>query len=169
MTLSFSGKLTVSPFKGQVFLCDTRFPVIATEDDFAGYAEMSRATWAPVLMSFPQKSLFLSRILSSVDATVGPHLDRIVMNCRVPGRRLPVESMDEKLFLVVDLEPEINELVKTDDSVLAIYEGLVRFPLEEGDNDIVVTWHNCRGPDPEGDFAALSDALIKLGFVPVDQ
>ena len=164
MKLLFEGQLSQSPFKGEYFLSDIRPRTLETEADFVSYRALARPTWAPVLMSFPQKGRFLSSILTCMLNTVWDDVDRLLMVCRVPGIRMPLELGQDKILQVVELAPEVERLSALGESFLAMDEGFVRHPLETGNNELRLQWHGARAHDAAEKFAALCNALRSLGL-----
>lgn len=165
MNVVFAGRLLTSPFLGEIYLSNIRPYQLVTEDDFIAYTSLARASWAPVLMSFGQKSEFLNRIVEHVVDAVGQHNCRILLNCRVPGIRMPMALGKGNVFQVVDLSPEITRLTRAGESFVSIYEGFVRHPLEIGHNELLVEWHNCPDAAAVSRFRELSFCFFSMGFV----
>lgn len=163
--LVFHGRLLDSPFEGELFLSDIRPGTLETEMDFVAYAQLARPNWAPVWMSFPQKCRFLGSIVQHIVDTVWDDIDLLLMICRVPGIRMPLELGQEKIFQVVELEPEIERLAALGQSFLSMDEGFVRHPMEIGNNDLRLQWHLPRGAQAVPHFERLCERLRALGLV----
>lgn len=164
MTLQFRAQMHTSPFKGQVFPSEMRQPILQNEADFVGFAQMARKEWAPILMSFPQKYQFLGQVFEHIWACLDPHIERVLLNSRVPGMRMPLILGEERVFQIIDLEAAVNQLLPSGQSFLSVFEGFVRHPLEVGNNEIVLTWHNPQCADAATRFQELSERLLKLGL-----
>ncbi|MGA2286884.1 hypothetical protein [Bradyrhizobium sp.] len=138
--------------------------MLTSEADFTAMALMARAEWAPVLLSFAQRHDLMRRIFQTIDAVLGDTLQRILLHSRVPaGGRMPAILARETVFIVSELECEIARLLSAGLSFLSIHEGFVRHPLEVGNNEVEIAWHN----PPEGGaarFNLLTSELNKLGF-----
>jgi hypothetical protein len=164
MTLSFRSRLLSSPFLPGVISANLQPSVLQSEADFAAHAAFARTTWVPVLLSFPQKHALFKDIVTAVWRHLGDSIDLMVMNCRVPaGGRMPAALGEERIFLVADLQPEINRLTRVGCSFVAIREGFVRHPMEEGDNGLDLDWH-LPPKDAAQRFSPLTSELLALGL-----
>lgn len=166
--LTFEGQLASTPSPGEFFLSNIRPRELATDHDFASYRALARADWAPVQMSFPQKCRYLEQIVGCIRETVWTDVDWRLMNCRVPGIRMPVSLGEEKILQVVELEPETQRLRALGYSFLAMKEGFVRHPSEVGDNRLRLDWHLPRRAGAVAAFEDLCRRLRALGLTPAD-
>lgn len=168
MNLVFEGALQASPFQGELFHSSFRQLELFTEADFVAYHEMARNRWAPVWMSFVQKSRFMVDIYQCLAETVWNDIDHMVMVARVPSVRMPLELGQEKILQVVELQSEIDRLNKLGESFLSMYEGFVRHPLESGNNDVRLEWHQPRGEQAASKFDLLTQRLRAMGLKPAE-
>ena len=81
-----------------------------------------------------------------------------------PAFACPIELGQEKVFQLVDPQPEIDRLNGAGESFVSIYEGFVRHPLEIGSNDLMLEWHNCHGSGAVCQFNDLSRRLRSIGL-----
>lgn len=168
MNLVFEGALQASPFQGELFHSSFRQLELFTEADFVAYHELARNRWAPVWMSFAQKSRFMTELYQRLVETVWDDIDRMVMVARVPSVRMPVELGQEKILQVVELQPEIDRLDEMGESFLSLYEGFVRHPLEIGNNEVRLEWHRPRGEQAASKFDLLTQRLCAMGLKPAE-
>lgn len=82
---------------------------------------------------------------------------------------MPVELGQDKVFQVVELQPEVDRLVWAGESFLAVYEGFVRHPLEQGNNELLVEWHNHCCDHAQAKFGELSNRLRLMGLADYKQ
>lgn len=167
MTMVFQAQMRHSPYKGQVFPSEMRQPILQGETDFLGFTAMARREWAPILMSFPQKYDFLGKVFEHIWASLDTQIERVILNSRVPGMRMPVDLGQERVFQVLDLAPEVARLQSTGQSFLTVFEGFVRHPLEIGNNELTITWYNPPSDevaDAKGRFAQLAEKLLAMGL-----
>ncbi|MBV8753545.1 MAG: hypothetical protein JO309_01555 [Pseudonocardiales bacterium] len=167
MTLSFEAQLTSAPYAGTIIPSNRHPAVLDSEDDFAAAAQFARRSWAPVLMSFAQRHAFMARVFEKIRTVLADRIRRVVLHGRVPhGERMPPELASEGVFIVTELQPEVIRLTQTGESFLTFYEGFVRHPMEIGNNDVRIEWHNFPEDGPAR-FAALGDELLALGLTKV--
>lgn len=160
--LQFQTTLHRSPFPDEIVSADLTPPQIASEDDFACYAAFARPDWAPVLLSFEQKYRFMDAVLEIVDRHLDEHYHTLVMTCRVPGTmRFPKRFNDPRIIKVSSIRAELDVLLPTGLPVLAMHEGFVRHPMEQGSNEFQLSLHNPR-PGAENAFNECSVALGSL-------
>lgn len=164
MNLCFEGQLQASPYQDELFKSTFRQLELFTEADFVAYHEMARSRWAPVWMSFQQKSRFMTAIYQQLVETVWDDIDRLIMVARVPSVRMPLELGQEKILQVVDMESEIQRLDALGESFLSLYDGFVRHPLESGNNELRLQWHHPRGDQAAHKFALLTSRLRGMGL-----
>lgn len=167
MNLTFRGVMRASPYRGQLFQSTFRQLELFTEADFAAYHELARRTWAPVLMSFSQKSRFMTELYGHLLKTVWDDIDRLILIARVPSVRMPQELGQEKIIQVVELESEVQRLDALGESFLSLDEGFVRHPLEWGANELRLQWHRPRGEEAAAKFFELTRRLRDMGLEPV--
>jgi hypothetical protein len=109
----------------------------------------------------------MKSVVGAVRRYLDGRVDNVVINCRVPaGGRMAYELGDVGVFLVSELAPEAERLARAGRSFLTIDEGLVRHPLETGDNQIDLDWH-LPSADGEQCFALLTQELVRLGLTEV--
>lgn len=160
----FEGRLKASPFQGELFNSSFRQLELVTESDFIAYHELARNRWAPVWMSFAQKSRFMVAVYQHLVETVWDDVDRMIMLARVPSVRMPLELGQEKILQVVELEPEVQRLDALGESFLSLYDGFVRHPLESGNNELRLQWHRPRGEHAARKFEDLTQRLRAMGL-----
>jgi hypothetical protein len=164
MIPTLSGQLRSSPYVGQLMPCMASPAVLDSETDFTSMALMARRRWAPVLLSFAQRHDLMSRVIATIDEVLGDAVERILLHARVPaGGRMPANLARPSLFIVADLEPEIERLKAAGFSFLSIRDGIVRHPLEIGHNELEMTWQNAPA-DGAARFADLRRNIAGLGF-----
>lgn len=164
MNLLFEGRLKSSPFHGEIFHSSFRQLELHTESDFAAFQQMARSRWAPVWMSFSQKSRFISQIYQHIADTVWNDIDHLLMVARVPSVRMPMELGQDKILQAVEMAPEIQRLEALEESFLSLYEGFVRHPMEGGNNEVRLQWHSPRCSDAAPKFQDLCERLRALGL-----
>jgi hypothetical protein len=164
MNLLFEGQLQSSPFHGEIFHSTFRQLELHTESDFVAFQQMARSRWAPVWMSFSQKSRFMSQVYQHILETVWDDVDRMLMVARVPSVRMPIELGQDKILQVVELAPEIQRLEALEESFLSLYDGFVRHPMESGNNELRLQWHRPRGADAAPKFDKLCEKLRAMGL-----
>jgi hypothetical protein len=162
--LYFEGRLKASPFQGELFNSSFRQLELVTESDFIAYHELARSRWAPVWMSFSQKSRFMTAVYQHLVETVWDDVDRMIMVARVPSVRMPLELGQEKILQVVELAPEVQRLDALGESFLSLYDGFVRHPLESGNNELRLQWHRPRGEHAARKFEDLTQRLRAMGL-----
>lgn len=162
--LYFEGWLRASPFRGELFNSSFRQLELMSEADFIAYHELARSRWAPVWMSFAQKSRFMMAVYQHLVETVWDDVDRMIMVARVPSVRMPLELGQEKILQVVDLAPEVQRLEALGESFLSLYDGFVRHPLESGNNELRLQWHRPRAEHAARKFEDLTQRLRALGL-----
>jgi hypothetical protein len=166
MTLEYRSFLHEHPFENEVISGDFNSLQLETADDFAAYRAMAIADWPPILVSFSQKYQILDKVLETVETHLDDDYDVLLMTLRVPGAmRFPKRYYSERVFLVADLEMEKKRLLEWNKRVLVVQEGLVRHPMETGQNELFLTLHNPKS-DAGSRFAACSEGLEALGFIP---
>jgi len=166
MMLEYRSYLCDHPFANEVISGDFNSLQLETADDFAAYRAMAQADWPPILVSFSQKYKILDKVLETIETHLDDDYDVLLMTLRVPGAmRFPKRYYSDRLFLVVDLGMETKTLLDRGKRVLVVQEGLVRHPMETGQNELFVTLHN---PDPDVGprFKASVEGFAALGFVP---
>jgi hypothetical protein len=167
MTLSFRSQLLSSPFPDSLVSANLQPAVLQSEADFIAFAAFARRTWAPVLLSFAQKQAFMKSVVGAVWRHLDGCVDMIVINCRVPaGGRMANELGDVGVLLVSELAPEAERLARAGRSFVTIDEGLVRHPLEAGDNQLDLDWH-LPSADGQQRFTLLTQELVGLGLTEV--
>ncbi|GAA4222757.1 hypothetical protein GGQ68_001005 [Sagittula marina] len=166
MTLAYHSQLRHRPYPDQVISGDFNSLQLETADDFAAYRAMAQSRWAPILVSFSQKYQILDRVLAAIEAHLDDDYDVLLTTLRVPGAmRFPKRYYDDRLFLVADLAMETARQVSRGARVLVMQEGLVRHPMETGQNELVLTLHNADAAATR--FAACGQDLAALGFDPM--
>lgn len=166
MILEYRSYLREHPFENEMISGDFNSLQLETADDFAAYRAMAQADWPPILVSFSQKYQILDKVLEAIETHLDADYDVLLMTLRVPGAmRFPKRYYSDRLFLVADLAMETHVLLKKGKRVLVVQEGLVRHPMETGQNELFLTLHNAAA-DAGPRFTACRQDLAELGFIP---
>lgn len=164
MTLSFHAHLHRNPYPAEIIPAGLLPPQVATEDDFACYAMFAKPNWVPVLLSFAQKYRLMEAVLAEIRRTLDGQFQQIVMTCRVPGvLRFPAAYNAPDIFKVADLAMETQRLRAFGIPFLAMHEGFVRHPMEQGENEFRLELHR-PGPAAAAAFGECRLALRALGL-----
>lgn len=158
----WSGRLVRRPFPGAPVNAGFAPPQLASEADFAAYADFATEGWAPVLVSFPQRHALMDAIVGLLEREIGAQAHTMLVTCRVPsGGAMPARLGAEHILNVVEPEAEARRLNRLGLSFLIVREGFIRYPMERGDNRLSVAWFNA--PEGAPALAALTAPLAALG------
>lgn len=166
--LHYHATLTRRPYPDEVIPAELpQSPQLFSEDDFRAYRALSKPDWVPILVSFGQKYRLMDTLLGIVNDHLDHHFDTLLMSCRVPGTmRFPDRFNSAKVFLVADIQAECLRLDRRGTPYAAISEGIIRHPMEEGQNEFTLRLSS-PGADAAEDFARCCDALTAAGLTPV--
>lgn len=166
MPMTYRAQLRRNPWPDEILPAGLEPPQVMTDDDFACYAMFAKPTWAPVLLSFPQKYRLMALVLEEIRTHLGGHFEQLVMTCRVPGvMRFPNTYNAPDVFKVADLPMAVEQMQALGVPFLAMHEGFVRHPMEQGENEFVLTLYS-QSPAAQEAFLACSKALNALGLEP---
>lgn len=126
----------------------------------------SRRQRPPVrtLLNYTQKYRLLADVLAAVRECSAGTGSEIVLSSRMPSTvRMPAAMLGDGIFVVLDVDAEAARLADRGCSVIALYEGLIRYAIEEGENELVLRWTH--GPADAGTrLQRLRSRLQALGF-----
>jgi hypothetical protein len=155
----YEGVLETTKYAGRVKRSSPPSPPFDEDRDFENFAKLGRWHWSTPQVGYEEKYGLLSDLLSIVRANSGDAIDEMVMTSRMPSTiRMPKEMFGDDLFLVVDVDAEVRELSSQNRRFIAIREGFVRNPMEDGANEFMLDWHR-----PPGDVERRLSAMV-AGF-----
>ncbi len=152
-------RLTVSDFRVLPFHDDLDF------ETFELLGSHRQGPWPKTLLNYTQKYDLLSGVLAVVREAAQGTGAEIILASRMPSTvRMPLAMLGEDIFVVLDVDAEARRLCACGCSVITLYEGLIRYAIEEGENELVLAWH--RPPDDVGErLARMRERLPGLGFI----
>lgn len=168
--LCYHAHLTQHPYPDELIPAELlQSPQLSTQDDFSAYRAFAKKSWAPILVSFAQKYRFMDSLLEIVETHLAAHYDIMLMTCRVPGTmRFPDRFNSDKVFLVADIDAEMQRLLARGARFAVIEEGIVRHPMEQGQNEFALRLQNPEAA-AKAAFEACTQALSKAGLTPAGQ
>lgn len=166
-SVCFIGEFLGYPAPGKLTVCDYGLIPFHDDMDFESYEIMGRprrARWVPTRVNYAQKYQLLGEVLGILRREAGTALQEILLNSRMPSwHRMPSQMLGSDIFVVQDLEYEIGRLNAAGLSFISLYEGLVRHANEDGENEILLEWHQ----SPEDGLTrlqAMQTAFAALGI-----
>ncbi len=161
--LSYHNFLKCSPGPSSCIPGDAPLPQLVTESDFAGFATMAQENWGNVYTTFTQKYILMHRIVSLILESMECHIDFLIMTARMPGMmKFPISFQDKKVFIVSNPELEGNRLLPTQKPFITLYEGFVRFPMEIGNNELQLEFHNIKNDSAKIAFRECGKRLDQI-------
>lgn len=156
MGLPADRRLTVSDCRVLPFDDDLDF------DTFAALGSPRKLPWPKVLVNYSQKYDLLCEVLETLRAQCKE--TEFIVNARMPSTiRMPAPMLGDDIFFVLDVEAAALYSRRSQRSVVTVTEGLIRYAMEEGANQLVIRWYN--GPsDAKNRFDAVAQRLAELGF-----
>ncbi len=119
---------------------------------------------ARTLLNYTQKYRLLADLLAAVRECSAGTSSELVLSSRMPSTvRMPAAMLGDDIVVVLDVDAEAARLAARGCSVIALYEGLIRYAIEEGENELVLRWTHA--PVDAGErLRRLGPRLQALGF-----
>lgn len=163
-TYLWHGVLTRRPFPDRPTLANNEVFPLRTDGDFAVAATFPGSPDARVLLNFGEHYELLGQTIAKALAAL-PEAEFVLVRLNLPaGKRLPPSLLDERVFILQDVQGERDALVDAGRSVLVVADRFVRTDTELGDNHLVLEWHGSRDAVPR-----LNALVRELGQYGLDE
>ena len=161
--LTFSKPMTVvlgkNPYPSMPAFSNAQVLPLNSASDFEAIASLPNSN-CPVYLSFDEHHRLLSELVEFFLEN-RKHTTVLLRISMPSGMRLPKNLLNERVLMLQDIEPEETKLRLTGEPFVAIDSQLVRFRLEQGNNQLTIRPYFELNSEEE---IALENLLLNRGF-----
>ncbi len=158
--LMLRAKLTANPYPDTLKLCQARTLPLKGESDFSVLSSLP-VSQVPVFVNHSEHY----QLLCELTACLFEFLSDVTLLIRMQmpaGGRMPKAFLDERILMVQDVCSEENILKKNGESLVVLDDRIIRYPLEQGNNELAIRVYYCDEVAPL--IEGLSKLLAERGF-----